>query len=130
MKVYLAAPWRQKARARRVAEQFEAAGLEITASWLAHPIGGDSAGTGIPIGELQEPAHRDISDILRSDYFVVLNYEKSEGKAVETGIALQAGISIVSVGPRSNIFQTLTHQVETAEEALAYIKGHTPHGRR
>lgn len=130
MKVYLAAPWRQQARARRVAEFFESAGMEITSSWLSHAPGGDSAGTGVPVRELQEQAHRDISDILRSDYMIVLNYEKSEGKAVETGIALQAGITVVSVGPRSNIFQTLTHQVADADEALAYVKGHTPSGRR
>jgi hypothetical protein len=52
---------------------------------------------------------------------VVLNLEKSEGKAVETGIALMNNIPIVSVGTRSNIFQTLAIEVETVQEAIAAL---------
>ena len=126
MKVYIAAPWTQQARAKKMARLFEEHGLVVTSSWLEIPPGGDSAGTGVKEAYLREQAHHDISDILRSDYLVCFNWEKSEGKAFEMGLAIQAGMSVISVGKRHTIFALLTHEVPDAEAAIAYIKGHTP----
>src|ERR1700681_2522273 len=65
-----------------------------------------------------------------------LNLESSEGKAVEQGIALGAGIPIVGVGvPGSNVFQHLPEYtwvadldalVEYLTNARRRIRGHTP----
>jgi hypothetical protein len=53
-------------------------------------------------------AQADWADVLDSDVLLLLNLEKSEGKAVEQGIALQAGIPIIAVGDTySNVFQHL-----------------------
>jgi hypothetical protein len=56
--------------------------------------------------------------------FVLLNLEKSEGKAVETGVALGVGARRILVGPRSNIFHYLPGwtRVNTVEEAILALK--------
>lgn len=124
MRIYIAAPWVRKAEAIAVGEQFKAAGHIVTSNWFHHEDTGalgDSAGNSITHEERKRQATVDLADVLSSDALVVLNLEKSEGKAVETGIALVAGLKVISVGPRSNIFQSLAIEVATVEEALALL---------
>jgi nucleoside 2-deoxyribosyltransferase len=124
VKVYIAAPWVRKAEAISAGREFEAAGHLVTSRWFYHGDGGnamDSTGITQPIEDIREQAWGDIEDVCGSDVLVVLNLEKSEGKAVETGIALMNNIPIVSVGTRSNIFQTLAIEVETVQEAIAAL---------
>jgi nucleoside 2-deoxyribosyltransferase len=78
----------------------------------------DSTGVTCNQSIIRDQAYQDIADVRRADVLVVLNLQKSEGKAVETGIAIAAGIPVISVGPRSNIFQALGAEVATVEDAL------------
>jgi nucleoside 2-deoxyribosyltransferase len=123
MRVYIAAPWVRRPEAIAIGEQFKAAGHELTSRWFYHETspGGDpmdATGLTSPLSNIQHQANEDIADVRRADVLVVLNLQKSEGKAVETGIAIAAGIPVISVGPRSNIFQALGKEVATVEEAL------------
>lgn len=108
MKVYIAAPWTRKALAASYAAVLEASGHTITKRWWEHrEVPGYLTDDHTNDAELAQQALEDIDGVLAADVFVLLNLEKSEGKAVETGIALAAGIPIVVVGPRSNIFHYL-----------------------
>lgn len=123
MKVYIAAPWVNKAEAIAAAEKVTAAGHEVTSHWFNHPGDPtDSTGKSSPDNVIYAQAHIDWEDVLAADAVVVLNLTKSEGKAVETGIALQAGKKIIFVGTeRTNIFQTLAPWVETVEAAIEQL---------
>ena len=122
MKVYLAAPWVRKDDAKAARAQLQAAGIDVTSHWLEHEGSAtDSTGSTSPIAYIQEQAVQDIKDVRRADYLVVLNLERSEGKAVETGVAIANGIPVISVGKRSNIFQTLGLEVETLEQAINFL---------
>lgn len=81
----------------------------------------DSSGITCNQESIRFQAREDIADVRRADVLVVLNLQKSEGKAVETGIAIAAGIPIVSVGDRSNIFQSLGYEVDTVDDALVVL---------
>lgn len=123
IRVYIAAPWVRRPEAIEVGKLFESAGFEITSRWFSHP--GDpteSTGSTNPDEVTRKQALEDLEDIIASDWVVVLNLAYSEGKAVETGAAIILGVPFVSVGKRGNVFQTLGKEVETVEEAIAYIK--------
>lgn len=116
--VYLAAPWIHRASMVPVQDQFEAAGLEVTSRWIKlHPQTAD------PV-QLRLQAEEDYDDVVSSDYFVLFNTAKSRGKETELGIALEAGCSVILVGPpEGNVFYHLPQvtQVESAEAAIAEI---------
>lgn len=125
MKVYIAAPWVRRPEAIEVGKQFVAAGHELTCRWFEHVTDGDpndSTGVTCNPASIVQQALEDIADVRRAHVLVVLNLQKSEGKAVETGIAIAAGILVISVGPRSNIFQALGQEVETVEAAIDYLR--------
>jgi nucleoside 2-deoxyribosyltransferase len=125
MRVYIAAPWVRRPEAIEAGKLFTAAGHVLTCRWFVHETDGDpNDSTGITCDPyiIRHQAFEDIADVRRAEVLVVLNLQKSEGKAVETGIAIAAGIPVVSVGARSNIFQSLGHEVETVADALALLK--------
>lgn len=124
MRVYIAAPWVRKAEAIKAGFEVEAAGHIVTSRWFTHGDGGDAMdSTGITqaIEGIRNQAWEDIEDVSSADALIVLNLERSEGKAVETGIALIQNIPVISVGKRGNIFQTLAIEVETIQEAIAAL---------
>lgn len=124
MRIYVAAPWIHKQDAIAAGKLLEAAGHTITSRWFTHEGDpNDSAGVTAPNARIIEQAIEDIKDVRRAEMLIVLNLAKSEGKAVETGIALANDIPIISVGPRSNIFQTLGTEVDTLEEAINALRG-------
>src|SRR3954464_15266950 len=89
-KVYLAAPWTHRPDALAAAQQIEAAGHAITEHWWRH--------ADVPLDqrdEIRAQAQADVDGVLAADVLVLLNLAKSEGKAVEQGIALQRGIPII-----------------------------------
>ena len=97
MRIYLAAPWTRRVEARRVRDELEAAGHTVNSRWLdLHGGGGEHV--------LATEAQNDIDDLIACDVLVLLNLEKSEGKAVETGFALALDIPIYVIGGHSNVF--------------------------
>lgn len=119
MTVYVAAPWTHKADAKTYADALEAGGHTITKKWWEHrEVPGYLTSTITPGNriELETQAAEDIGGVLTAEAFVLLNFEKSEGKAVETGIALLSALLrasgtlsadpqiFVIVGGQSNLF--------------------------
>jgi hypothetical protein len=133
MKIYLAGPWADRSRAHDTALRFEAEGFEITERWWNHVTVG-TATTGSLLGyepsideeeELKRQALIDIEAVKEAHLMVVLNFQKSEGKAAEQGIALAFNMPIIGIGQRgSNIFQFLDNYtwVETVDEAIHTAK--------
>ena len=122
MKIYVAAPWTHKHEAIIAGAALTAAGHTVTSRWFHHQGDAtDSAGTSSPLESIIFQAREDIADVLKADCLVVLNLAKSEGKAVETGIALANNIPVISVGPRSNIFQTLGVELPNLEAAILVL---------
>jgi nucleoside 2-deoxyribosyltransferase len=125
MRVYIAAPWLRRPEAIEAGERFKAAGHELTCRWFQHETDGDPLdSTGLtcdPAGIVFQ-ANEDIADVQDADVLVVLNLQMSEGKAVETGIAIATGIPVISVGARSNIFQSLGYEVDTVDDALDLLE--------
>lgn len=100
MRLYLAAPWADRDLARRLADDLEADGHTITLPWWDHPVSDDA-------GELQHQAEEDYDGVRSAEVFVLLNSQKSEGKATELGMALVYHMPIIIVGerkPGQNIF--------------------------
>lgn len=122
MKIYVAAPWVRKDDAIQAGEKLKAAGHTITSRWFTHEGDpNDPTGATVELERIQHQALQDIQDVRAAEVLVVLNLQKSEGKAVETGIAIAAQIPVISVGTRSNIFQTLGTEVATLEDAIALL---------
>lgn len=124
MRIYIAAPWLRRTEARLAARSFRDAGFDVISRWLEHPGDpNDSLGYSLSDEDVQQQAREDWQDVADADVLVVLNLEKSEGKAVETGIAIANGIPFICVGPRTNVFQTLgIGMVDSVEDAIAYLK--------
>lgn len=121
MKIYIAAPWAHRDEARQRAAQAEAAGHEITHDWWDTEVADDNE------VELARCAYNDLMAVRRADVLIVLNLAQSEGKAVETGMAIawqwEYGKPwIYIVGKRSNIFHRLNvfkvWMVDTFEDVL------------
>lgn len=126
-KIYIAAPWVNRADALVAQEQFEAAGFEVTSHWIR--MHSDLDYDTLPQSELAQEfsaqAVEDIEDIRKSDVFVILNLCKSEGKATELGVAYTLGLPIILVGECSrNIFYRLPgiFQAESVEAAIDGIR--------
>lgn len=125
MDIYIAAPWTHRDQAREAARQCDEAGHSITRPWWDCEAGDEET------EKLAELAWFDMLGVLQCDALIILNYAKSEGKAVETGLALglklsdQGGPRIFLIGPKSNIFHNMAffEKYETLEEVLEVIKG-------
>ena len=120
MKVYLAAPWTTRHVAHHLAQQIRDVGHEITSHWHDDWLDQDTTDP----ATLCQEAQTDFADVIRSEVVVVWNSEKSEGKAVEQGIAICFEIPVIVVGvARTNVFQYLASftLVPTIEEAIAEI---------
>lgn len=107
MKVYLAAPWVDKQQAQEVADILVRQGHCITTRWWEHrDVPGYRTGneTRDEMAELAEQAQLDLDGVLSADVFVLMNSTVSEGKAVETGVAICSGVPVIILGKRSNLF--------------------------
>lgn len=139
MRIYVAAPWTRKAEAQAFAEGLEKAGHTITKKWWEHREvpGYLSADIAIPERqELVQQAMEDILGVLAAEGLVLLNLEKSEGKAVETGVALVTAmlyahgltktgvLDFILVGGKSNLFHCLPlwQEAKTVEDAVALLQ--------
>jgi hypothetical protein len=125
MLLYLAAPWIDKHLMPDRAKKFEEVGHTISWKWW------DTED--LPIDErslpyLKDQAAHDWCGVIEADALVVFNTARSEGKAVEQGIALSRGIPIVAIGRRGehslNVFHFLDQYtwVPTINEAINTLK--------
>jgi nucleoside 2-deoxyribosyltransferase len=121
--VYLAAPWIKREEARSVRDQLVAAGFKVNSRWLGMPEQPPDYAEGKPSEGLSTRAKQDVEDVLAADVTLVLNLEKSEGKAVETGLAIAWGKLVIVVGKRTNIFHWFRDVVMTPDllSAIAFI---------
>lgn len=114
-RIYLAAPWVDKDKMELIARTFEAKGFSITHRWWE--VDPDTA-------ELSAQALKDYFGVVKADILVLLNTSKSEGKAVEQGIAIAEEKPIVAIGTLNseskNIFHHLPNYtwVGSVEEAI------------
>lgn len=141
MKIYLAAPYACRNALLTHRAQLEQLGHRVTSTWL-------NATTAITPGHLgtspRQPdayAHdhvsSDIFDVRRSDLLILFTWTASQemlpgddlgpnsgGRHVETGVAMGAGIPVLVVGEKENIFhraRSVTHVV-TWMEALDHLR--------
>lgn len=100
MRIYVAAPFEQYHHARQAATLLRKAGFTITSHWH------DAQTEGLCPRSPREEALSDLHDIGCATVLLLLNLASSEGKCVEMGYALHAGLDILLVGERSNIFHS------------------------
>jgi nucleoside 2-deoxyribosyltransferase len=121
VKVYIAAPYPERAAAQQVMHRLNDSGIEVTSTWLVQE------------DKLEDQyARLDLADVARADVLVALNlpgYENAGtgGRHIEFGYALALGKLIVLVGARSNIFHHLSdvRQVDEAD-LVAELKALAP----
>lgn len=117
-KIYVAAPWTHRAHAEDVAKQLIIMGYNVTYPWWAIDGGSDAPEF------LTWCAGKDAEAVRACDVFLLLNLEKSEGKAFESGMAYTLGKELVGVGTvGSNLFQWLPEWrwFGVAGDALDYL---------
>lgn len=124
MRIYIAAPWKDKLLMPAIADRVEGAGHEITHKWWLVEDVPESVRT---VQLLREQAIKDITGVKTADLVLVLNTAKSEGKSLEQGVAIGDNKPIVIVGKRGefsmNVFHYLDNYrwVETVGEALEIL---------
>lgn len=120
-----------KSNAKIIGEELEQLGHIITKKWWDHRevptyLTDDHSND----AELVRQAWEDYNGVVAADAFVLLNWEKSEGKAVETGFALMEadrrdeGYDLHLVGGKSNLFHYIGNWVPHVDEEalLEYFK--------
>ena len=132
-RVYLAAAWIKGGDALVARDQLVRAGIDVTSRWLERVKGNTDPAydytkdPNYTAPDAKVEATKDIEDIEGADAVVVLNSAKSEGKAVEQGVALMLGIPIIVVGERSNTFQYFDPPkvtvVANMDEAIEVLRG-------
>ena len=105
MIIYVASPWKFRHEANQVAQQYKAKGHTIVSRW--HSEWADLDDSTITEAQKRDEAEKDVADVMVCQCLVVLNWEKSEGKAVEQGIAIARHTPIIVVGAASNVFHSL-----------------------
>ncbi len=104
MKIYLAAMYGQMMEMRDVRDRLVAAGYEVTSQWIDNKEGDSVDGAAEKV-RLRAGAEMDVADVLRADVLVAFSLERGTmhtggGRHVEFGVALQADMPIVVVGPK------------------------------
>src|SRR4051812_46832431 len=100
--VYIAAPWVDKALMDPIARKLETKGYVVTHKWWLTEDLGPKAEGGHQDHELRAQAYADREGVLNAETLILINTSKSEGKAVEQGIALASGIPIIAIGKRGD----------------------------
>lgn len=120
--VYLAARCARSDELRVIAQDLEAAGWDVTSSWLSvdSAVAADGLVAG---GKAEQIATMDFKDLARSNVLVSFTEGNGArgkgGRHVEFGMAIALGIRVVVVGPRENVFHCLpqVEQYDTWAEA-------------
>lgn len=126
LRIYVAAPWIHRDQAREAAGKILEAGHMITRAWWDHEsMIEDNDPHRAKI--LAEQARKDLFGVQSADLMIVLNSAKSEGKAVEQGIAIDMELPIIGVGARGLVTKNIFHYlacyrwVSTIEDAIKEI---------
>ena len=129
-RIYVAAPWIARAEAKEFANVLHEIGYEITMNWWDY----ESEARGLEKDTenyakfLHMCATKDLRGVRTADAVVLMNSSKSEGKAVEQGIAIALGIPIIAIGKlgehSQNVFHYLPlyHWVANQKDALYKLK--------
>lgn len=121
--LYIAAPFLCREQAREAKRFFQDAGFAVTSRWIDTHSTIEDIQNPENITFLQTRAVHDVQDVYQADILVLLNIQTSEGKAVETGLALAWQKPIIIVGQRSNIFHFLPIPiVSTLNAAVELIR--------
>jgi hypothetical protein len=118
MKIYVAAPWIDREYAKAVAGILERHDYTITHPWW------NLEGAEDDHAHLRTCAIADVNGVATADVLMLLNTAKSEGKAVEQGLALAWMKPIVAVGILGEISTNVFHHlpqyiwVDTVADAL------------
>ena len=109
MNIYLASPYKSLEIVEARAEQLRALGHIVTSRWHTRPKV-DYDPTQTP-KDWEAEADADLIDIARANMLVlcleVPSLKGHGGKDFEAGYAYAAGIWVVTVGPRQNVFHFL-----------------------
>lgn len=132
MKVYFAGPWVDRHNVQALASRLESEGHEITHPWWVFEGANSVDEPNIPPEYSENCAKHDRDGVYEADVVLVWNSSKSEGKAVEQGLAIAWNKPIICITPGAkhtvNIFHFLkenyTH-VTTFEEALKILSSMT-----
>lgn len=117
VKIYLACRFDKQEEMLGAADVLRALGHEITSRWIdmdtaiVGPKGHAPDRMNADPSSCAPQAAYDVEDVLAADVVVVFTIygpSSTGGRHVELGIALGAGKRVVLVGPRENIFQTLS----------------------
>lgn len=108
MKVYIAAPWAARDDIWDIARQVEKAGHEITHKWWTYPDAPED-GSKDTNDYLRGCGDADIKGVKSADAVLLINSMKSEGKAVEQGIAIALNKPIIAVGVRGELSKNVFH---------------------
>ena len=123
MRIYVAAPWVHRDQARSLAALLKHHGHTITHEWW------DIEGEFDDASKMQACAIADLEGVYNADQVVLLDSAKSEGKAVEQGIAIACGIPILAIGTLGQHSQNVFHHlpdyqwVDSISAALEVLKG-------
>lgn len=127
MKIYLAGPWIERQTMPQYADAIRRAGHTITHEWWKYDGEGEDKEDR---AFLEECAKKDRDGVYNCDAVICINTAKSEGKAVEQGLAIAYGRPIILVTPNekpsSNIFHYLHNykHVKSLAEAINALKGY------
>lgn len=112
--IYIAAPFSQRARARRAREVLERQGWESTSRWIdSHLEEGD-----LTPEIAEKEGTEDLIDVYRADAFVLLNDcgpSTTGAMHVEFGYALAVRKPIFLVGKPLNVFQHFQDRIVCVE---------------
>jgi nucleoside 2-deoxyribosyltransferase len=119
--VYLAARIRRRDELVAHAAELQAAGIEVTSSWLTMPVPSDWNSS-----VWEDLARVDREDVLRADGLVLFaepERDGGSGRHVEFGMALALGKPTIVVGRVENLFQRLpdVRVVDDWSAALALL---------
>lgn len=105
MKVYIAGPWADRELVKVISQGFDDRGVEITHRWW------DFEGDYSEVEKMAEYARLDLEGVRAADVLVLINTRKSEGKAVEQGLALAWGKPIIGVGEKGAESKNVFHHL-------------------
>lgn len=109
-RIYVAAPWVDRLHARDVAATLTAHGFTITMDWWNYELGEEQAEDKAAFRRMC--ALKDKAGVRTADAVVLINSAKSEGKAVEQGLALAYGLPIVAIGELGAVSSNVFHYMD------------------